>query len=110
MVKAVHTPAAQVVTANLLRNGSVAYLAGDGTWVAEIGRAAVAAGAAAADALMAIAGRAVADQVVVAPYLIEVAARDGGVEPLGVRERIRAAGPSIKEKHSHRIAASEQAA
>lgn len=98
MVKAVKTPDAQVMTANRLRDGAVVYLAADGSWSARFVDSAVAHDAAVADRLVATAGRAAADQVVVGPYLIEVALRGGRFEPVGTRERIRALGPSVSER------------
>jgi sulfite reductase (NADPH) hemoprotein beta-component len=95
MVKAVKTPDAQIVTANRLRDGAVVYLGADSRWSTMIADSAVARDAAAAASLMATAERAVADRVVVGPYLIEVAVTGGLPQPLGTRERIRAFGPSI---------------
>ncbi len=99
MVKAVKTPAAQVVTGNRLRDGAVIYLAAGAQWSTDIGRAEIARDAAAAERLMAIANQAAVDRVVVAPYLIEIAADAGRIQPLGTRERIRASGPSIAGPH-----------
>jgi len=99
MVKAVKTPAAQIVTGNRLRDGAVIYLAADRAWSTDVDSAEVARDAAAAERLMAAANQAAADRVVVAPYLIEVAAEGGRIQPLGTRERIRASGPSIAGPH-----------
>jgi len=99
MVKAVKTPAAQIVTGNRLRDGAVIYLAVDRAWSTDIDSAEVARDPAAAERLMAIANQAAVDRVVVAPYLIEVAAEGDRIQPLGTRERIRASGPSIAGPH-----------
>lgn len=98
MVKAVKTPDAQVATANRLRDGAVVYLTADDTWSTDFAESAVARDAASAERLTAVANRAAADQVVVGPYLIEVAQSGGRFEPASTRERIRSRGPSVSER------------
>jgi hypothetical protein len=86
--------ALQVVTANRLGDGRVVYLADGYRWFEAVGRAHVAETEEEAAALLAIAEKAVADRIVVAPYLIEIK-RDGGrVTPARYRELLRALGPS----------------
>ena len=80
-----------VVTANRLIDGIVVYLASEGGWTEEIGRARLAASEDEIKALEAEAAKDVAARKVVAVYPIDVAIRDGTVDPLSVRERIRAA-------------------
>jgi Protein of unknown function (DUF2849) len=80
-----------VVTANRLTDGIVVYLASDGGWTEEIGRARLAETEDDTKALEAEAAKDVAARKVVAVYPMEVAVRDGAVDPLSVRERIRAA-------------------
>jgi hypothetical protein len=80
-----------VVTANRLTDGIVVYLASDGGWTEEIGRARLAETEDETKALEAEAAKDVAARKVVAVYPMEVAVRDGAVDPLSVRERIRAA-------------------
>jgi hypothetical protein len=80
-----------VVTANRLIDGIVVYLASDGGWTEEIGRARLAETEDETKALEAEATRDVALRKVVAVYPMEVALHDGEVDPLSVRERIRAA-------------------
>jgi hypothetical protein len=80
-----------VVTANRLRDGIVVYLASDGSWTEEIGRARI---AETEDELVALEARAAEDvkaRKVVAVYPMDVALHEGTVDPLSVRERIRAA-------------------
>jgi hypothetical protein len=80
-----------VVTANRLRDGIVVYLASDGSWNEEIGRARI---AETEDELAALEARAAEDvkaRKVVAVYPMDVALHEGTVDPLSVRERIRAA-------------------
>jgi hypothetical protein len=105
MVKSAKTPDAQVMTANRLNDGVVIYLAADGRWSTDFADSVVARDAASADRLLATANQAVTDRVVVGPYLIEVAARDGRLQPLGTRERIRAFGPSIAAGFAERSVA-----
>ena len=87
--------ALQVVTANRLGDGRVVFLADGYLWVEEIGRARVAENGEAGNALLAIAEKAAADRIVVAPYLIDVST-DGehNVTPTRYREVLRALGPS----------------
>ena len=80
-----------VVTANRLVDGIVVYLASDGGWTEEIGRARLAETEDETKALEAEAAKDVAARKVVAVYPMEVALHDGEVDPLSVRERIRAA-------------------
>ena len=80
-----------VVTANRLIDGIVVYLAKDGGWTEEIDRARLAETEDEVKALEAEAAKDVAARKVVAVYPMDVAVRDGTVDPLSVRERIRAA-------------------
>ena len=80
-----------VVTANRLIDGIVVYLASHGGWTEEIGRARLAETEDEVKALEAEAAKDVAARKVVAVYPMDVAIRDGTVDPLSVRERIRAA-------------------
>ena len=80
-----------VVTANRLTDGIVVYLAPDGSWTEEIARARLAETEDETKALEAQAVEDVKARKVVAVYPMEVALHDGAVDPLSVRERIRAA-------------------
>lgn len=92
----------QAVTANRLDDGIVVFLAdggeadGTGAWAERPAAAAIAGDAAAAAALLAVAERAVAARLIVAPYLIEMTETAGGPRPASLRERIRAAGPTVR--------------
>jgi hypothetical protein len=86
--------ASQVITANRLGDGRVVYLADGDLWVEEIGRARVAEGEEDGKVLFAVAEKAVADRVVVGPYLIEVKVEGDRVTPTRYRELLRALGPS----------------
>ena len=72
MIKSKNLNGAQAVTANRLGDGAVVFLAENGRWSPDVNASAVAQDAATAAALMAIANKAAADQVVVGPYLFEV--------------------------------------
>jgi len=80
-----------VVTANRLTDGIVVYLAPDGGWVEDIARARFAETEEETTALEAIGEKAVKDRIVVAMYAMPVEIKDGEVDPLSVREKIRAA-------------------
>ena len=79
-----------VVTANRLLDGIVVYLAADGSWPEDIAHARIANTEEEAKALEAEAAEAVKARKVVAVYPMEVALHNGAVDPLSVRERIRA--------------------
>lgn len=98
MIKSKNLKGEQAVTANYLGNGAVVFLTDAGRWSADVNDSAIAGDATAAAALMTIANKAAADQLVVGPYLFEVSAEGGVVRPLSVREAIRAAGPSVEER------------
>jgi len=85
----VSTP--NVITANRLTDGVVVYLASEGKWTETIANARVADGEEETKALETIAENAVRERIVVAVYRMPVALKDGAVDPLSVRERIRAA-------------------
>ncbi|HLO24098.1 MAG TPA: DUF2849 domain-containing protein [Methyloceanibacter sp.] len=79
-----------VVTANRLVDGIVVYLAPDGSWTEEIDRARLAETEDETKALEEQAAKDVKARKVVAVYPMEVAIVDGTVDPLSVREKIRA--------------------
>jgi hypothetical protein len=89
-------PDVAVLTANRLHDGIVVFLAADGSWVESIDGALVARSADEARALQAQGARDAARNLVVEPYLAEVADDRGGrVLPSRMRERVRVGGPSI---------------
>ena len=79
-----------VITANRLTDGIVVYLAPDGSWTEDIGRASFAETEEETSALEAQAAEDVKARKVVAVYPMEVALVDGAIDPLSVREKIRA--------------------
>jgi hypothetical protein len=83
--------APSVITANRLTDGIVVYLASDGAWTEQIADARVADTEEEIKALEAEAEKAVQERLVISVYPMPVALKDGEVDPLSVRERIRAA-------------------
>ncbi|MFO7477067.1 MAG: DUF2849 domain-containing protein [Methyloceanibacter sp.] len=79
-----------VITANRLTDGIVVYLAPDGLWIEDIARARFAESEDETQALEQIGEQAVKDRIVVAMYAMPVEIKDGAVDPLSVREKIRA--------------------
>lgn len=80
-----------VVTANNLRSGAVVYLGPGERWVTALAEAEVAATKEALQALEIEANAAVVRTEVTAVYAMDVRLADGTIEPVSVRERIRAA-------------------
>ncbi|UVK40480.1 DUF2849 domain-containing protein [Mesorhizobium sp. AR10] len=85
----------KVLTANRLTDGIAVWYA-DGGWAETIGNAEIAHDKAAEDRLEAIGAKAYADNEVVDVNLIDVTLVDGVVEAVRLREKIRAAGPTIR--------------
>jgi Protein of unknown function (DUF2849) len=82
-----------VVTANRLGDGAVIYRTAEGRWTTELARAAVVTTSEAATALLAGAR---ADARTVDCYVAPVELGAAGPRPGNLRERIRAAGPTIR--------------
>ena len=85
----------QMLTANRLRDGDVVYWRAGG-WVEAFEQGDVLATEADAEAALRAAGKFVADNVVVNPYLFDVRAQADGVAPVKEREIVRAAGPTVR--------------
>jgi uncharacterized protein DUF2849 len=88
-------PDVAVLTANRLSDGIVVYLAADGRWVERIEAAAVARSPDQVRDLQEQGARDSAANLVVEPYLAEVAEVAGRPLPARMRERLRVDGPSI---------------
>lgn len=86
--------ALKIVTANRLLAGDVVYLTAAGAWSEWLDDGGLAESPEDEARLLGVAERAVAERLIVGPYLMTVARRDGGIRPLGQREIIRAKGPS----------------
>lgn len=92
---------AQSVTANRLLDGAVVWLTAAGDWSVSVRDAAVYADDAAVKAGLEAALASEARQEVVASYAIDVTVETQGPEaqgpwPVKIRERIRAAGPTVR--------------
>ena len=83
-----------LVTANRLRDGVPVYRTVEGGWSLAIAEAGVFANGEGERALVA-AQQAPLPLPVVAPYLIEAQVENGAIRPVGLREHIRAYGPTI---------------
>ena len=89
----------QVVSANRLDDGIVVFLAADDRWVEGLGDAQVFAEKAEAEAGLARGQAAVAHNLVVDIQPMDVAQTPRGVEAKHIRDRIRAAGPTVRRDH-----------
>ena len=86
----------QLVTANRLQDGEVVYLAADSHWGESITDAATSDDEAGQARLLAEGEAGERNQLVVGPYLMPVDVVDGEILPTSQRERIRAAGPTVR--------------
>ena len=85
----------KILTANRLTDGIAVWYA-DGGWAETVDHADLAADQAAEDRLEAIGAKASANNEVVDVNLIDAEVVNGIVEPVRLREKIRAAGPTIR--------------
>lgn len=86
----------QMIVASRLRDGFVVFLAPGESWVESIDAGVLIEAPEDAERLLAIAKADEERNVVVEPYLIEVAISDGRRRPAEVREAIRAFGPTVR--------------
>ena len=89
----------QVVTGNRLLDGVPVYFVGKGRWSTTLGDALHVA-AETGENLLAAAQAGAPPHPVVTPYLIDAALAGGRIEPLSLRERIRAYGPTASYRRS----------
>tara|TARA_R110002072_G_scaffold163549_1_gene316235 strand:+ start:391 stop:765 length:375 start_codon:yes stop_codon:yes gene_type:complete len=97
------TMALQVYTASLLREGFVAYLcleSGEASWSTDI-RQATARDGDELEALKIAAEQSEQDNLIVAPYAIEVVETKDGLVAATKREQIRASGPTFVLPHDN---------
>ncbi|MBI1243859.1 MAG: DUF2849 domain-containing protein [Alphaproteobacteria bacterium] len=85
----------QAVTANDLRSGAVVFMRRDGSWTDDVRLADAAQDPVEVERLIELARSGRNATLVVDPVLIEVAAEATGVAPIRLREKIRAAGPTV---------------
>lgn len=95
----------KILTANRLVDGEVVWLAQDHSWVSAIDGAAIAHDAAAEERLARAGKAAFLKNEVVDVNLIDIVLVDGRVEPRRLRERIRAAGPTVRRDLGKQAAA-----
>jgi len=86
----------KILTANRLCDGIVVYLTVGNRWTETLSEASLARADDASARLLEIGARAVADQQVVEPYLIDVTTENGSAQPVRFREAIRAGGPTVE--------------
>lgn len=86
----------KALTANELRSGLVVFLSPDGGWTLDLNEADLAAEADRAASLEQVGKAAVAERIVVEPYLIEIERTEDGLRPAHIRERIRTLGPTVR--------------
>lgn len=85
-----------VISAQFLGTGAPAYLTASGAWSGDLQSAARVFTDAERDGLLEQAAR--QERVVCDPYFFEVYVTREAIEPLSVRERIRARGPSTRTR------------
>ncbi|BCH59646.1 MULTISPECIES: DUF2849 domain-containing protein [Rhizobium/Agrobacterium group] len=93
--------AEKVLTANRLSDGIAVWLDASGQWVEDLQSSLVARHAEAVAALEASGKRDFTNNLVVDVAVVDVEERDGKLWPLRLRERIRAAGPTIPYADGH---------
>ena len=86
----------QIVTANRLTDGAVVYLNAHGGWSESIADGRIALGEFESRDLMAWADRAADRDEVIGPYLMAIGLADSGNTAIGMRETIRAGGPTVE--------------
>jgi hypothetical protein len=86
----------QVVIANGLRDGRVAFLDAKGQWARFIDDARIAHSEDEAVEILAIAQKCEGNNEVIDPQLIDVTDEGGALTPTKLREAIRAKGPTIR--------------
>ncbi len=89
------SPVYQVMTANRLTDGLAVYCRSDGSWSPDIALAAGAHDDAGREKLHLHGQQSAEDHHVVDPYFIDAVIADGLFEPVRLRERIRASGPTV---------------
>jgi hypothetical protein len=85
----------KVLTANILTDGVVVYLAAAGAWTERLAEARFLTDESEQTRLLQVAEQDVARRIIVDPYLMDAADGPDGPAPVSQRERIRATGPTI---------------
>lgn len=84
-----------VLTAYRLSDGVVVFLDGEGGWTEALSQARVSRTPEEAAELERQGVEAKTANIVVDPYLVDVAEEDGALHPVRMRERLRLAGPTV---------------
>ncbi len=85
----------KVITANILTDGIVVYLAAGGAWTEQLPEARFLTDESEQTRLLHIAEQDVERLIIVEPYLMDASYGANGPAPVSQRERIRATGPTI---------------
>jgi Protein of unknown function (DUF2849) len=86
----------EIIAASRLTDGLFVFLDAAGGWTEDFHAGVIIADAEAKAAALAIGAQAVAANLVVEPYAIELELRAGHLAPKALRERIRATGPTVR--------------
>lgn len=85
----------KVICANRLADGIVVYVGRDGDWAERLSQAKIFADKVEAEAGLIVAQNDAKRNLVVEPVVVEVIGDAGGLQPMTLREAIRARGPTI---------------
>ena len=94
----------QVISANRLSDGIVVFRAQGGAWVEQLRDAEILPDAAAVKAALGLVDLDIKANHVIEVAAFEVAVRDGHVEPVHLRDKIRARGPTTHPLHGKQAA------
>ena len=100
----IRTGMSQVISANRLSDGIVVFRAKGGAWVEHLRDAEILADAAAVKAALGLVELDVKANHVIEVAAFEVAVKDGHVEPVHLRDKIRAKGPTTHPLHGKQAA------
>ena len=100
----IRTGMSQVISANRLSDGIVVFRAKGGAWVEQLRDAEILADSAAVKAALGLVELDVKANHVIEVAAFEVAVRDDHVEPVHLRDKIRARGPTTHPLHGKQAA------
>ena len=100
----IRTGMSQVISANRLSDGIVVFRAKGGAWVEQLRDAEILADAAAVKAALGLVEQDVKANHVIEVTAFEVAINHGQVEPVHLRDKIRARGPTTHPGHGKQAA------
>ena len=86
----------KLITANRLIDGEVVWFSNQNSWVNDLNKAKVIENAEELARALQMAEEAVADQQILEPYAVDVQRVNDRIEPISMKEKIRAHGPSIQ--------------